>query len=517
MPFGILTKALLLAVLSLICVIDRVDALEPGIATGPLTAEEFASEPYFTDIGQYDYARFLMGERDYRVAAREFSRLIEYFPTSPLIPDAQFSLSEAYLYSGRYNDALTEFRLFLDNFKDSPFALVAEVKIREAEDKLRVSEAERSPIPAYRMVRPGMRAVQVMFFEGRTEREIDAELRHLKNSGVDTVIVRAFHNPGDRYYPYAGRGSGSGVYFRTAQAPVVDDILPDLTRLAHANGLRIFAWMTTRYADYGVEDNRALACKGYDLKSRKLYRCKGLDLFNEAAVKRLESLYSDLAENDIDGVLFQDDLVLRHNEGFGESADSYYSALGAFDPESLYLRGGSGDGKVHYTRLFWRWSSMKNRRLLDVADRLRAVVRSKRPGARFAINLMYESVTNPSYALAWLSQDLNAAMKRDFDYYSIMAYHRQMGEELDRDPEEIRSMIRRMVADASEAVGDSGKVLVKLQTVDWRTGGSLADNEVVDLLREIKGLGGVSLAVVPYRGDFPFRELGMRDDLALLN
>ena len=51
-------------------------------------------------------------------------------------------------------------------------------------------------------------------------------------------------------------------------------------------------------------------------------------------------------------------------------------------------------------------------------------------------------------------------------------------------------------------------MLIKLQTIDWKTGTPLPDAEVVGLIRAIRATTGVSLAVVPYRSDFPFHELG---------
>jgi len=463
--------------------------------------------PYFTDLGQFNYARFLMDEGDYQTAAREFGRFIDCFPGSPLISEAQFRMAEAYLYSGRYSEAEGQFRLFISNFVDSPFAIVAEIKMQEARDKLK--KAAPQPLPEiYREKRPYLRAVQVMLFEGRTYAEVESELESLAGAGVDTIIVRAFHNQGDRFYPAAKPSNKRGVYFKTSYAPVVDDFLPRVIEMAHSKGLKVFAWMTTRYADYGAEDDEGLACVSYDIQKMGYGRCKGLDLFNERAVQRLEGIYSDLASHEIDGVLFQDDLVMRHNEGFGEAAAALFEKETGtgLDPEALYIREPEG-GPVHYTGLFWRWASWKNRHLVRVADRLKAVVKYKRPQAMFAINLMYESIVNPPYALAWLSQDLNEALMSDFDYFSIMAYHRQMGEELEKSAPEIRDMIVKMVGDASRAVGDPARVLIKVQTVDWRTGKPLADQEVVDLIREIKGARGVSLAVVPYRGGFPFGEL----------
>ncbi len=460
--------------------------------------------PYFTDLGQFNYARFLMDEGDYRAAAREFERLIESFPASPLISEAQFKMGEAYLYSGRYAEAETQFKLFISNFADSPFSPVAEVKMREARERGRKHFPQ--PLPErLREMRPSLRAVQVMFFEGRTLAEVEGEIKVLKASGVDTIILRVFHNRGDRYYPVAGRRAESGVYFSTSASPVVDDLLAAVLDAAHRNGMKVFAWMTTRYADYGAEG--LFPCASYDISAREYGRCKGLDLFSDEAVERLEKIYSDLAGYEVDGVLFQDDLVLRHNEGFGEAAAAAFVRDTGFglDPESFYVR--TPSGQVHYTRLFWKWSSWKNRRLVSVAERLMHVVKRKRPEAMFAINLMYESVTNPPYALAWLSQDMKEALKADFDYYSIMAYHRQMGQELGKDGGEVREMIARMVADAAVTIGEPRRVLMKVQTIDWETGQPLDDGEVAGLIREIKGVRDVSVAVVPYRGGFPFTAL----------
>jgi len=298
---------------------------------------------------------------------------------------------------------------------------------------------------------------------------------------------------------------------------VVADIMPALAELAHRNGLKIFAWMTTRYADYGIEERAALACSAVDVRTGEPYRCKGLDLFNEEAVRHIERIYADLARVDIDGILFQDDLVLRHGEGFGPSAEAAFlrDTGRVLTPKALYVTE-AGSSKVHYTPLFWRWAAYKNKRLLEVATRLRRVVRKTRPDARFAINLMYENLTNPAYALAWLSQDLEESMNAGFDYYSVMAYHRQMATELGLQYSEVRAMIERMVTDATAVVGSPDKVLIKIQTVDWDTGRPLLDSEVVSFIRSVRSTGDVSLAVVPYRSGFPFFELGRGHAVAYL-
>jgi biofilm PGA synthesis lipoprotein PgaB len=480
---------------------------------------------YFTDRGQFNYASFLLDEGEYDTAAREFDRVIENFPTSPLLAQAQFKKGEAYFVSGRYEEAEMVLRLFIENFRDSPSKGEAGSMILEARRLKRVLKptqpAGRAIVAPKAAKASAMNAVQVALFDGLDLDGIDSEFARLKDAGVDTVIVRVFHNSGDRFYVASARQRDpalvSGVYFRTSHAPVLSDLLTPLVRSAHGSGLKIFAWMTTRYADYGLEDRADLACMGYDPASGTFSRCRGLDLFNEEAVKHIEALYSDLAEYDIDGILFQDDLVLRHTEGFGPNAARLFvrtTGLRAA-PDELYIPAAAG--RVHYTPLFWKWASWKNSRLLEVAKRLKAVVREKGPDVKFAINMMYESVTNPPYALAWLSQDLGKAVEQGFDYYSIMAYHRQMSEELNRNDRFIKHLIGRMVEEASRTVGEPKRVLMKVQTIDWSSGEPLSDGEVVGLIRGIRAAGGVSLAVVPYRGDFPFYELADKGGYALLD
>jgi biofilm PGA synthesis lipoprotein PgaB len=500
----------------------------------PSKGEAVSDKPYLSDAGQFNYAGFLRAEGDFRRAAREFERVIESFPTSPLIPEAHLRLAESYLDAGDFKEAVGQFRQFLENFNDSPFADEAAKKLLKAErlfagtntapeprggpgEPVLEARKKRTPGSSGPESRRGLRAVQVMTFNGKSYGELEKELAGLKAAGVDTVIVRVFHNKGDRSYPLVKARRPAGVYFRTTHAPVVADLLSKVLAIAHKKGLRVFAWMTTRYADYGIEDKPDLACKGYDLSERKFFRCKGLDIFNEKAVRHLEGLYSDLASYAIDGILFQDDLVLRHNEGFGRYAEALFKKdRGAtIDPEKFYLRYGDTT-HVRYTTSFWEWTAWKNKRLLKVAERLKRVVKERNPRIKFAINLMYESVTNPPFALAWLSQDLASAARTGFDYYSIMAYHRQMAEELDKGPHEVKELIGRMVEEALGIVGDPHKVLIKLQTIDWKTKRPLSNGEVVALIRSIRRIEDVSLAVVPYRADFPFYELGKGGETALV-
>lgn len=488
------------------------------------------SRPFLTDKDQFNYAIFLYKQRHYTVAAREFGRVIEYFPESPLIPKAHYMIGDAYLNASMYKEAENQLQQFMRNFPDNELVTETSLKLEIARAKLKEAElfsAPKLPIVKAQPCRgmtchapaeptAPMRAVQVALFEGRDYGEVEHELDALKVAGVDTIILRVFHNKDDRFYPFVkpkNRGIPAGVYFKTAESPVIEDILAPILEIAHRKGLKVFAWMTTRYADYGMEQRKDMACKAYDFDTKEIVACKGLDLFNANAVHHLERLFQDLAAYPIDGILFQDDLMLKHNEGFGRYSEALYKKDTGrkLTPSGLYGNEEIPQSAIlspQYTSEFWRWAAWKNKRLLQVASRLKAVVKQKRPEAKFAINLMYESVSNPPYAMAWLSQSLDEAVRQGFDYYAVMAYHRQMQDELKKGPYEIQRLIEKMTEDAVRLVGEPQKVLIKFQTIDWNTSHPLPDREVTGLLNKIKETNNISIAVVPYRRDFPFGELG---------
>ena len=103
-------------------------------------------------------------------------------------------------------------------------------------------------------------------------------MKELKNAGVNTIIFRVFQNKGDRGYKFVTARHEEGVYFKTENAPVVDDILGKVAEMVHRNGLEIFAWMTTRYAQYGLEASPEYRCVKYDFETKKMERARGLPL-----------------------------------------------------------------------------------------------------------------------------------------------------------------------------------------------------------------------------------------------
>ena len=468
-------------------------------------------------------------------AARLYSWVLESFPFAAERADAQFGLARVEMLRGEHLLASSDFSQFRLNHPGHPLfgpALlyesectellererrrIAETKEAERRARLAKSEAVKAIKPAAALPPPPepLLAVQVLVWDaddwGALARELDA----LKSAGFNAIIFRAFSNPGDRIYGFVKNPtSATGVYFRTSTVPVVADVLGKVIELSHARGLKVYAWMTSRYADYGLTGERLArwSDRVYDLGTGATLEGKGLDLFNDRVIDHLAAMYADLAKYPIDGLLFQDDLVSRHTDGYsGAAARSYEKRFGRpLEPmdfyENIYEKSGGGKFYVgRYTDRFWEWVRWKNERILDVAERLAGVVRKRRPEAKVAVNFMYEAASSPRNGLAWLSQSISAAHTRGFDYYAIMAYHRQIANELGLSIEQTATLIRRM-SRSLYAGAHPLRAVFKLQIRDWDDKSPVSAEELdlmASAVREGARGTGVSpnLAIIPYRG-----------------
>lgn len=344
---------------------------------------------------------------------------------------------------------------------------------------------------------------QVSYLPSRNYDEVSREFQRMRRLGYDTVALRVFHNRGDRYYPFIAPRAEAGVYFATGQAPVVADILTPLVPLARAAGLRVYAWAgTLRTPLIGSGDLRD---RRFDLASCQVLPTDTLDPFHPEVRRRLQALFADLARYDLDGILLQDDLALRHTEGFSATALAAYRRCDGRlpDPEDFYRdRRRLEDGRVRvgcYPPSFYRWSQWKCRVLMDLAAAVKNSVRQVDPDIRLAFNLPYEILSNPQGALAWFSLDLSEVRKTGFDYLGLMLYHRQMAKELGLSGEQAERLVGQLVVQGSEALASPAELLVKLQAVDFDSLEPITPAELERVAR-IVGARPVSRAWFPYSG-----------------
>lgn len=342
-----------------------------------------------------------------------------------------------------------------------------------------------------------IKTVQVFVLPNNKE-EINDLFVKWKKSGVNTIIVRVFHNEGDRYHYGIKSSLKEGVYFKTKEAPLIYDILEDIIPTAKRHGLKVFAWMTTRYADY--DNNDLDRIKSFSFSEKRVLKTKGLNIFAPSVQQYLYKLFQDLASYPVDGILLQDDLFLRHNEGFNSSTVAFYKAETEkiAKPELFFIKNGKN---ISYTDEFWVWRRWKSKKIADFVSALNKNIKSVNPNIKLIVNLTYEALSNPKGALAWLAHDLQA-LKDSVDYFSLMAYHRQIMEELNLDFPNVQNYLANMVNQCLATIPDSPqRFIFKLQVKDWNTNQPIDEQEIRAVITSSKGLDSLSVAVVPYPPD----------------
>lgn len=372
-----------------------------------------------------------------------------------------------------------------------------------------VAEARVSPQKMNTALTRRMLAAQVLVFRSRDYAQVEQSMVDLKNAGVNTLIVRAFQNRGDRVYRFSQPQCKIGVYFETSHAPVVDPVLTRIVSIGHRHGLKVFAWMETRKMPLHLADAEPATALGYCFETRSFKPIHAWSIFDETVEKSLIGLYEDVVGSGIDGILIQDDLIMHQYEDFSPKAIALFSKETGrvLDPQTLYhgvFQDEEGRWLVsRYSDTFWLWARWKNQKLLNLASKLIQAAKAANPEIEVAMNFMYESVTAPNNALAWLSQSLDEAMKLPLDFYAIMAYHRQMKKELQLSEDDAYNKISTMTATLLNAIDDPHKILMKVQMSDWDTRKEIPVDEANQVFRRINNQGQVSLAFIPYSSKVP--------------
>ena len=469
----------------------------------------------------YDSSMGLYQKGKCEEAIQGFSKIAQFTPTSKLVSYSQYMIGLCYLKMAKYEEAIQQFELYLKTFPGGDRAEEAGKGIQIAKEQLKEKSTAPYPTskPAFgKFLSKDERVkrricAQISYFEGKNLEELEKRMKELKRGGVNTVIFRIFQNKGDRFYKFASANHEEGVYFKTEFAPMVDDILGKVTEIAHRNGLEIFAWITTRYANYGLDGHPEYRCRSYNFGTKKMEMAKGFNLFHPDVLKRLEGLFRDLGRYPIDGILFQDDLILYHNEDFSPEANrSFLKEFGFLpQPDLFYIDPyKSHSGKYYaktYTERFKAWANWKNRWLMNVAQRLKEAAKESNPNLKFAINLYFEAVLNEENSVAWFSQTLSGAMENSFDYYAIMAYHRQAMKDRNMDLKEAIALMAEVAKRAVKSIGDPSRVLMKVQILDWKNNEIVPQKEMEEMLAGILNQGEVSLAFFPYLDQFSLQPL----------
>jgi biofilm PGA synthesis lipoprotein PgaB len=346
---------------------------------------------------------------------------------------------------------------------------------------------------------PRINGVQVFVLSKSYDGDMDTFFSGLKARGYDTVFLRVFHNGADRYHlGEENSDCKSGVYFKTDRTCVVRDVLGEAVVSARKNGIKIYAWMATRSLSFLKTPEQMEkvftpegTAEGY-----------GASVFDEKVRSELKGLFADLAEYDIDGILFQDDFIMRYSEGATDGAVSMYEAetgnKAAYD--TLFSCGGS----YPLTRItnacgetFLPWVRWKNGKLMDFFGELKRSAEAVNPDIKFAANVYYETPIDRVKGLAWYSQSIQSMLAAGFDYLAVMGYHDQIASEMRKETDEAVDVLYEMAENLVAATDDENRIILKLQITSFDKKRKIDGSQLDMLCRMTADYPGISRVLVP--------------------
>lgn len=281
----------------------------------------------------------------------------------------------------------------------------------------------------------------------------------LVSEGVERVIIRVFQD--DEKH--------GGLFFENSHFRVINPYLEEFSsRLA--GRIELWAWMLAR--KFSWSERRDLF--DYHFSDGRLQLLRRFDLFNPDAVAKVSAVLAELAAKRIDGILLQDDLVLRHNEGLSNWGRAFFFQRHGFRPDLKdILHRGSPRNLA--------WQQLKTARVNQVLRAYVQSIKSRKPGLPVAMNIYYETPVFADQSIAWYAHELDGILASGLDQVYLMAYHRQIKEEKKLSEAENRRLFQEITARAAARAGD--KLVVKLQVRDFNSGELLPVAELRDYLR----------------------------------
>ena len=318
----------------------------------------------------------------------------------------------------------------------------------------RITQAEQRPLIG----------AQISLLEADNLRDCKTYFKNLKSLGYNTIILRVFHNPGDRFHGLIKESTRNlkpeGVYFTTRQVPVIADILTPICKCAHQSGLIIFAWMNTLKADY----NHKLKQKVLTLnqKSGEIEPEKNLlDPTSAENINFLIRLFADLASHPIDGILLQDDLMLRHNQGFKIANHKIV-------PDSSRLYNFSPQNRIKiesYKPYFKQWRKQQSFTLQTLANQIFTTCRKLKPTLLCAQNIHYEVIYKQDWGCDWFAWSRDALNRSTADYFMIMSYQERIRKELELiSDHELSTVMQKIFTNALQWQQQRSKIIFKFET-----------------------------------------------------
>jgi hypothetical protein len=299
----------------------------------------------------------------------------------------------------------------------------------------------------------GYRSYEIQFFTIRLHNQLN--YNRLKNIGIKKIIYRVFKDDETR----------GGLYFVNTQFRTLEPALEKIIEEFDFKKLDLCAWMIAR--KFNWLENTTMLDYQYENKTRQVIR--KLDVFNPDAVKKLLTVYKELASHKIQCILIQDDFTLRYNEGFSTWGKVKFTGVTGVPAREVLMMQTNTPYNLN-------WNRVKMNQLNGVLKQIVRNCKSVNSGIKVGINIYYETPLYIKRSEAWYGHNLGEILETGIDYIYLMSYHRQIKDEMRMSETRNRTLFKKIVAKAYQICKE--KLIVKLQTRDWNTSERIPVDEV---------------------------------------
>ncbi|MCK5221302.1 MAG: hypothetical protein KAR14_06970 [Candidatus Aminicenantes bacterium] len=301
------------------------------------------------------------------------------------------------------------------------------------------------------------REIELQFHE--VKEYYDPDFNKLHNAGFDKIIVRSF----------LSNGKGGGLLFENDSFRVAYPGFSKIVKKNRKRKFKLWGWLITR--NYNWFENKNLYDTGFVEGEKQ--RIRKLDLFDPKVRKLVIGVFKSMAELGVDGILIQDDLSIKSNEGFSNIGMKTFSdASGVPAKEKLMMDSGSPYNL--------KWIKIKKKIINEFLAEIVRECKSVNPAIKIGVNVFYEASIQKRNSNEWHSQDLAGIAGTGVDLIYLMMYHRQMKKELKLGSGKIKILFSEGIENAYKIAGD--RLVLKLETYDWNKGEIIPLKEMVEFI-----------------------------------
>ena len=322
----------------------------------------------------------------YPLASALLQRFVDSNPNSPRLSEARWWLARSYEERGELPAALSTYRALVGEApRSTKLAGSYEYHALNRLDEFRRSLGLSSLLERRQI------ALWLTSVDWLSIPEVGLWIGQLADAGVTSLIVEA----GSPSLETMQSGP-KGVYFRTSNAPVVEERFTVIVPAAHAKGMAVLASLnlhepgwTTVNPEWGiVMANR----------TDQVFEPVGhVDVLHPDYQRFVGEVTQDLLRTDIDGLV----IGARRTKGFAEEWSPTSRRMFEMQFEPSF---DSHDQSVSPDA--WRWAGWKTRTYLGFVARLTQQLRQTRPGLLVAVAVHEGAVLSPADALKEYGEDV---------------------------------------------------------------------------------------------------------------